>query len=290
MSSALLNRPRASLAKAVRLRVAGSEFESAHAKIFHAEGERWFTPGDAIWQVHSDTSMFVGGITALLFQSLHPVAMLGVSEHSGYRGDPWGRLQRTSTYLATTTYGTAADAERSIAIVRAIHRRVRGTDPQGQPYRADDSALLRWVHLAQVESFLRAYQVYGGTPLTRATTDEYLRQTGQVAGRLGVVDPPRSRAELDRQLASYRPLLRATAGAREAAHLLLRDPPLAGPARVGYTILAAGAVAILPAWVRTELRLPSLPITNAVLTQPVTRKALRAIRWALAGEADLRDD
>ena len=61
--------------------------------------------------------MFIGRIRALLLQSLHPVAMLGVSEHSGFRSDPWGRLQRTSKFLATTTYGTVADAERSIRVV-----------------------------------------------------------------------------------------------------------------------------------------------------------------------------
>ena len=111
--------------------------------------------------------MFVGGIRALLLQSLHPVAMLGVSQHSGFRGDPWGRLQRTSRFLATTTYGTIADAERSIRIVRAIHGRVKGTTPSGGEYRADDPHLLGWIHVAEVDSFLTAYQVFGSAPLTR---------------------------------------------------------------------------------------------------------------------------
>ncbi|MBA3528344.1 MAG: DUF2236 domain-containing protein, partial [Propionibacteriaceae bacterium] len=110
----MLQRPRATLAKAVRDRIAGAKFEQTHAAIWHTPGERWFTEQDAIWRVHADTSMFVGGIRALLLQSMHPIAMLGVSEHSGFRGDPWGRLQRTSAYLATTTYGAISDAERSI--------------------------------------------------------------------------------------------------------------------------------------------------------------------------------
>ena len=54
--------------------------------------------------------MFVGGIRALLLQSLHPVAMAAVAGHSGFRGDMWGRLHRTSTFLAVTTFGTASDA------------------------------------------------------------------------------------------------------------------------------------------------------------------------------------
>ena len=111
--------------------------------------------------------MFVGGIRALLLQSLHPVAMAAVSAHSGFRGDPWGRLHRTSHFLATTTYGTIADAERSIAIVNAIHGRVRGRTPEGVAYRADDPELLAWIHLAEVDSFLGAHQALGGAALER---------------------------------------------------------------------------------------------------------------------------
>ena len=116
--------PRAYLARAVRERIAG-DFEAQHADL--ANGERWFTEQDAIWRVHADTSMFIGGIRALLLQSLHPVAMQAVAEHAGFREDFWGRFQRTSKHLALTTYGTVPDAERTIAAVRAIHRRVTGT-------------------------------------------------------------------------------------------------------------------------------------------------------------------
>ena len=77
-----------------------------------------------MWRVHADAAMFPGGVAALLLQSLHPLAMAGVAGHSGYRGDPWGRLQRTSHFLATTTFGTVEDAEATIARVRGIHERV----------------------------------------------------------------------------------------------------------------------------------------------------------------------
>src|SRR5690606_38857594 len=88
------------------------------------------------------------GLRALLLQSLHPLAMAGVAAHSGYRGDPWGRLQRTSTVIAVTTFGTADDAERAVGAVRAVHERVRGVAPDGRPYRAGDPDPLRWVHVA----------------------------------------------------------------------------------------------------------------------------------------------
>ncbi len=102
-----------------------------HERIWYTRGPRWFGEQDPIWRIHADTSMFVGGIRALLLRSLHPVGPCWVSQHSGFPGDPWGRLHRTSRFLATTTYATIADAERSIAIVRAIHRRVKGTASTG---------------------------------------------------------------------------------------------------------------------------------------------------------------
>ena len=51
-------------------------------------GERWFTGDRPIRRVHGDSAMFIGGIRALLLQSLHPLAMAAVAAHSGYQGDP----------------------------------------------------------------------------------------------------------------------------------------------------------------------------------------------------------
>jgi uncharacterized protein (DUF2236 family) len=275
------------LARAVRDRIAGANFREAHSAIWDTPGERWFNERDPIWRVHADTSMFIGGIRALLLQSMHPVAMLGVSEHSGFRSDPWGRLQRTSTYLATTTYGAVEDAERSIRIVAAIHRRVQGTTPDGRLYRAGDPHLLMWVHIAEVDSFLASFQAFGNRRLSDAEADEYVRQTGFVAEKLGVVNAPRTVAELDRLLAAFRPELSGSEPARVAADLLLKEPPLSAAERIGYTALAAGAVSLLPPWVRTELGLPTLPLADRVIARPLARSALSAIRWALAGQTDL---
>ena len=141
--------------------------------------------------------MFPGGVAALLLQSLHPLAMAGVAGHSGYKGDPWGRLQRTSHFLATTTFGTVEDAEAAIERVRGIHERVRGHDPKGRPYRASDPRLLRWVHVAEAHSFLTAHQRYALEPLTAGEADTYVAQSALVAGRLGATDLPTTVAELD---------------------------------------------------------------------------------------------
>lgn len=262
-------------------RVAGPDGMRKHDRIYHSEGPRWFEPGSEIQQVHGDSAMFVGGIRALLLQSLHPLAMAGVMDHSGFEGDPWGRLQRTSYFLAVTTFGTAADAERMVAVVRSVHETVVGTAPDGRPYAASDPHLLRWVHVAELDSFLAAHQRYGARRLDAAGRDRYVAQAARVAEELGVPDPPRSEAELRAQLLAYRPELRATAGARKAARFLLLDPPLPLPARVPYAGLAAAAVGLLPVWARRRLLLPYLPVTERLVVRTVGTALTRTIRWAL---------
>ena len=226
--------------------------------------------------------MFVGGLRALLLQSLHPQAMIAVAQHSDYRNDPWGRLQRTSTFLAVTTFGAADDAQRAVDHVRDVHRHITGTGRDGQPYRADDPHLLRWVHVAETDSFLRCHQRYGAQPLDAAGCDEYVADTARIAVALGVPDPPRTRLELAAALDDYRPELRATPEALEAARFLVRKPPLPLLARGPYALLTAAAIAELPPWARRELRLPRLP-AESVLVQPSGQAIVRAVRWAMRG-------
>ncbi|MBT2365678.1 DUF2236 domain-containing protein [Streptomyces sp. ISL-10] len=269
------------LAAGIFRRVAGPAGPRNRDRIHNTPGPRWFGPERPVRRVHSDASMFVGGLRALLMQSLHPLAMAAVAAHSGYRGDPWGRLQRTSTFLAVTTFGTADDAQEAVDRVRAVHGRTHGTAPDGRRYHAADPHLLGWVHVAEVDSFLRAHQRFGAHPLDGAGCDAYIADMAQVAAALGVVDPPRDRRELADRLRAYRPELRGTAEARDAARFILLHPPLPLIARGPYALLAANAVAALPPWARAELGLPRLP-TAAEAVVHITGHALtRAIRWAL---------
>ena len=170
--------------------------------------------------------MFIGGLSALLLQSLHPLAMAGVEQHSGYRGDPWGRLARTSHFLAVTTYGSAEDAERR-------DRRRAGRAPPGHaaPPRRPP---LRGVRPAPavVGPPRRGRQLPAGLPALRRRAadrrraDEYVAQSGRVARALGAVDVPGSVAEVASPLRAYRPELAGTPAARDAARFLVANPPL----------------------------------------------------------------
>jgi uncharacterized protein (DUF2236 family) len=260
-------------------RVAGPQGPERR-RLIGASGERWFAEDRPIRRVHGDSSMFIGGITALLLQSLHPLAMAAVAGHSGYRGDPWGRLQRTSYFLAITTFGRASDAREAIARVRAIHQKITGTAPDGRPYAASDPHLLTWVHIAEADSFLRAHARFGAQPLDQAGRDGYVADLAKIGAALGVPDPPRTEADLTARIASYRAELAGTAQGREAARFLLLTPPLPAAARPPYAVLAAAAVSLLPGWARRPLRLPRLPVTEAAVVRPAGHAMVHAIRWA----------
>lgn len=117
----------------------------------------YFGPGSATWAVHGSLPTLVGGIRALLLQTLHPAALAGVMQHSRYETDALGRLVGTTKWLTVTTFGDTAMADRESARVRGMHRKVRGAYEVGgvsAAYSAGDQDLLRWVHVAFTDSFL----------------------------------------------------------------------------------------------------------------------------------------
>lgn len=287
---------RAKLARSLRDRVAGPNAEKRSRAIWLASGERRHQAGDPICRVHGHASMYVGGIRALLLQALHPLAMAGVGEHSGYRDDPWGRLQRTSEFIAMTTFGPVESAERMIDKINRVHEMVVGTARDGRPYAATDPHLLAWVHVAEIDSFLTAYQRYSRTPFTAAEADRYVDETAYVASRLGVADPPRTVNDLQLQLADFRPELEASPGALDVVRFLLKEPPLPRTARPGFSLLAAGAVGLLPGYARDLLGLrlpgPLRAVDAGVMrrvAQPMGGLATSIVGWALTDPAEIRN-
>ncbi len=209
----------------------------------------WFGPASTTWRVHADTSMFVGGIAALMLQALHPRALAGVAEHGDFAVDPLGRLRRTAAFVGVTAYGTSAEAEQACAVVRGVHSRVFGTTPDGRPYSAGEPELLDWIHVAEFATFAAAHRRFGADPMTEAELDRYVGEVARVAVELGDPAPPSSWDGLDAALDRHRPQLAVGEQARQAWRFLtdVRLPPPALPA---YRVLFAGGVACLPPWAR----------------------------------------
>lgn len=242
-----------------------------------------FGPDSPAWEVHADPCMLVAGIRALLLQLFHPLAMAGVADHSDYRRDPAGRLNRTAAFITVTTYGSTAAAEDAIDRVRAVHGHVRGTAPDGRPYAADDPHLLLWVHAAEVDSFLRVHERYGRRRLSPEEADRYVADMGEVALRLGSDVPPRDVAGLRAWLRGMRDQVEIGDQARDACRFVLNPPKLPLAARGPYTVVAAAAVGLLPAWARRDLGLPPLVLVDRLAVAPAARLLVGTLGWAVGG-------
>jgi len=145
-----------------------------------------FGPDSVAWRLHADPSMLVGAMRALLVQALEPRAMAGVVQHSDYKADPWGRLNRTIRFVLHTTYGDTRTAEAACAAVRRIHDRVHGVDSvTGRAYSAHDPDLLLWIHAVEVHSAVFAYRSYAGR-LADEDADRYVNEMVRVSELLGL--------------------------------------------------------------------------------------------------------
>src|SRR5436305_9697840 len=96
-------------------------------------------PDALAWRVIAHPGSLIGGLRSLIIQSLHPLAMAGVAEHSDFRRRPLARLKRTTYYVAATSFGDTATAADAARRVPRRHATVHGTDPvTGRPYSAGD--------------------------------------------------------------------------------------------------------------------------------------------------------
>ncbi|TLP54690.1 MULTISPECIES: oxygenase MpaB family protein [Pseudomonas] len=240
-----------------------------------------FGPQSISWQVHGDfPSMLVGGISALMLQLLHPLALAGVWDHSNFRQDLLGRLRRTSQFISGTTFGSTRDAEWLIDKVRSIHLQVVGIAPDGRAYAASDPDLLTWVHVAEVSSFLAAHLRYRNPALPRARQDAYYNEIALIAERLGARDVPRSCAEVEAYLQRMRPQLQCDARSLEVIDILLQAPAPSRMAQpVGKLMLKAG-VDLLPDWAAQMLGLTQTPLQRRMVRLGLAQTA-QLLRWAM---------
>ena len=281
---------RESIANELRARVVGPNANKRENEIMNSPGERWFAEDRPIRLVHGDASMFIGGLRALLLQSLHPLAMAGVANYSDYRKDPWGRLQRTADFLAATSFGPADEAQRIVNRVKAVHVKVNGVASDGRTYSATDPHLLKWVHIAEIDSFLHTYQKFSKAPLDQAGRDGYVKDAAFDARAVGVIDPPEPEAQKRAMINSYRPELKSTRESRDATKYLLFKPPLPGAAKIAYWLLMVATVSTLPIWARIPLRVGYLPVIEQAFFRPLGYLMTGAIRWITSTPIDKSSD
>jgi uncharacterized protein (DUF2236 family) len=240
-----------------------------------------FGPDSVSWQVHGDfSSMLIGGISALLLQALHPLALAGVWDHSNFREDMLGRLRRTSQFVSGTTFGSRKDADWLIEKVRTIHLQVVGTAPDGRPYAASDPDLLTWVHVAEVSNFLAAHLRYRNPQLSLADQDRYYAEIAVIAERLGARDVPKSRQAVADYLQRMRPQLLCDERSREVLRLLLAAPAPSVLARPFGDLMMKAGIDLLPDWASDMLDVRQSSLQRQLIRTSVRRSA-PMLRWAM---------
>ncbi|WP_413186741.1 oxygenase MpaB family protein [Paraburkholderia sacchari] len=248
-----------------------------------------FGPNAICWKVHADfAAMMAGGISALLLQALHPLALAGVWDHSTFRTDILGRLRRTATFIAGTTYGSRADALALIERVKKIHLAVTGTAPDGRAYRASDPALLTWVHVAEVSSFLAAYLRYVNPGLPGEAQDQYYSEVALIAQLLGATEVPRSRAEVAAYLQAMQPELVASERTREVVRVLMEVPVPRPAMRPASALLRHAGIDLLPPFAQQMLGFDRFALARRAMVQQGMRAVAPVLRWALVNGVSKR--
>ena len=254
-----------------------------------------YVPTDAPWVIHRDFGTLVGGIRALLMQALHPAALTGVRDHSRYEKDPLGRLAGTIRWLTITTFASRGEVMREAQRVNRLHTRVTGEFETGQgdvrPYRAADPEFLLWVHVAFMESFLVAHQMYAATPIPagdKATgADNYVAQWAASVEPLGLDSAPTTAADMNAIIDDLwtREVL-VSSKSTQAVVSFIRRPPLPRLARPTYRLLFDAAVVSIRPEFRRLLGLRAKP---RWLVIPATRLTLRILRAAIGPESPIED-
>lgn len=245
-------------------------------------------PDSVAWKVVGHPISLVGGLRALIVQSLHPLAMAGVAQHSDYAKRPMDRLRRTAYYVTATIFGDRATADAAVRRVKNMHRKVRGVDPvTGRRYSADDPETQLWVHCVEWHSFLAAYRAYGGR-LSAADQDRFVAEGAIVAPLVGVreADVPRSVHEMREYFAAMRPQLCMSDAAREGIDFVL-NPPLTRELlayQVPIRLVARAALATVPRDLRRLMGVDQPSIVDAA-TIVAVRPAAAALTLPLLRDA-----
>ena len=237
-----------------------------------------FKPTDAAWVVHADVATMIGGIRALLLQALHPGSLAGVMQHSRYEEDALGRLSGTIRWLTICTFGSKEALEVESARVRQMHERVKGkfssNDGSERSYKASDSDLLMWVHVAFTDSFLAAHQEYG---VKEINPDEYVKQWANAVTPLGVLNPPQNLHELQAVLKSYEPQLRVDENSKRVIQFIQNPPTFTGMTKLVYSIMFSAAFHLLSEEQQKAIGVDAMPAAVSNISATVMMQTIRTI-------------
>lgn len=235
----------------------------------------YFGPDSVSRRLFSDPSSKLGGVAAILLQSLNPMMMRVFAGTSGYATDVEGRGERTGRYIDTTIFGDRAHADAAGEAVQRLHAASVWTDPRtGETLRADTEEWLAWTHNCIVYGVLRAADAFGPL-LTVAEQDRFVVEQHEAARIVGITDGsllPPTRAALDRYIDDNQDWMALTIPAAEISRNL-RAPALSGnPVKVWIGLNIQDAIlSLLPDWALLLFGIEGRPMNRRAAAR-VTRR------------------
>lgn len=234
--------------------------------------------GTITWRYAGDARLLVAAGYALVLQVSHPTVGAGVSEHSQFRHDPWGRLLRTLDYTYTMVYGGPCAAGAMGLRIRSFHKQIRGVRPDGRRYHALEPEPYAWVHATLAEAIVVAHERFG-RPLVNEQREQFWAEWRALGRMLGVRD-----RDLPADWLGFRAYvaemsadtLQHTSAVDEVLEALAQPtPPALAPLRG-------------PGWAAVRAPLGHLlRLTTVGLLTPELRGRFD-VRWTRANEVELR--
>lgn len=236
-----------------------------------------FGPDSMAWRVHANPiALAIGGVAAVILELAEPRVRSGVWDHSTFKTNPLGRMQRTGEATLITTYGPTKAAEARVAMVTRMHERVGGKTPEGQAYTALESELMTWVHVTAGWGFMNAYHRYV-RPLSRADQDRYYAEGGRLGRMFGAPEPPDNVAGVEAWFDRMRPKLVPHPIIGEFLGIVSTTSPLGLAGRALQPLVVQAAIDLVPKDIQAKLGLSPNPLGLA---------AARAILGGLARGAE----
>ena len=193
-----------------------------------------YGPGSIGWKINRESVVLLGGARAVLMQLAHPLVAMGVSAHSDYMTDPFGRAERTFVLGEILTFGSLEKACQAARSINRKHLHVHGELPmdagvfsKGTRFDARNPEQLLWVHATLIDTWLLCYNLFIGS-LTPAEQDTYYQESKEVAHLLGLLPDKMPNTVDDLRQYVYDMVhsdrLVATPQARQLAHQVLFPP------------------------------------------------------------------
>jgi uncharacterized protein (DUF2236 family) len=235
-------------------------------------------PGTVTWARAGDARVLIAAGYALLLQVAHPTVGAGVSEHSQFQRDPWGRLLRTLDYTCTIAFGGPQAAGEMGHRIRSFHKQIKGTRPDGQRYHALEPAAYAWVHATLAEAIVRAHERFGRT-FTEEQRELFWAEWRSAGWLLGIrdhdlpVDWPAFRGYVEEMVDGE---LERTPAVEEVLEALARPAPPSLPAPCR------------PAWPLARVQLGHFLRLTTIGLLPSALRRRFGLSWTRASELELR--